>query len=165
VMGPVSRMTTATDREYLDSLAASHTKRLNGTANLKRSLLILLVVTLTVLSLLELDSSVTSSKMLLKGEADLKRLVRKYCCVIEGSSRVRSGMHTVTIKQRVICTRKLNTINHTSQGRQIDTSQNNNSPSTTDSIRFAIEQWGRRSIGPGLSLLYRRFTYILVRCC
>jgi hypothetical protein len=58
VVSPVSRMTTATDREYLDSLTASRKKRLKGKLNLKRSLLNSFVVTLTVLSLLELDSSV-----------------------------------------------------------------------------------------------------------
>jgi hypothetical protein len=137
-------MTTATDREYLDSLAASCTRRLNGKANLKRTLLILLIVTLTVLSLLELHSSVTSSKMLLKGKADLKRLERKYRCVIGGSYRVRSGMHTVTIKQRVICTRKLNSINHTPPLVQIYFIDHLHTETISDYILVGGHLWLRR---------------------
>ena len=133
VVSHVARMTTATDKEHLDSLAASRKKRLNGKANLKRSPLILLVVTLTVLSLLGLDSSVASSRMLLKRKADLKRPVRKYRYVIEGSYRVWSGKRNFTIKQRVIYTRKTHTYSHTSQGSKLDTSKNTLTPCTIES--------------------------------
>jgi hypothetical protein len=138
VVSPVSRMTTAEDREYLDSLTASRKKRLKGKVNLKRSLLISFVVAVTVLSLLELDSLVASRKMRLKGNADLKQPSMKYRYVIEGSYRVRSGMHTITIKHRVILHTKTHFNNHTSQGRQIDTSQNTFAPCTIESSQLAL---------------------------